>query len=306
MKNKSASTQLLIASLVVALVVSACSSQEPTAAPTAAPTATEAAAIEGTTFTVFQGGYSFTAPLECTVSIEGPSATLSSDSDSLLFSLIGLYDMSEDKDAATILDTMLSSLFSAEQSNLKKSDPISATVEGNEGIAYDFSGKFSASEVEGRAFVVKPSQDRYVFMLGMAMVGEQADLWQTSGKDLFNAILASLVIIPEEELTTADLCPISPDKDYGFLPENPIKVGGGLDSGLMRELAFLDNLLGPNGEEVTYERVGSIESPDSIVDEYKLTVGSQEFTLYLDEYSFGVINAPRGLGCMGAFPISEP
>ena len=60
------------------------------------------------------------------------------------------------------------------------------------------------------------------------------------------------------------------------------------------------------GDSVTYVWVRSVETPDSIVDEYKLTVAGKEMTLYLDQYSFGVINAPRGLGCMGAFPISEP
>ena len=77
-------------------------------------------------------------------------------------------------------------------------------------------------------------------------------------------------------------------------------------SGPLRERAYLDNLLGSNGEPVTYEWVRSVETPDSIVDEYTLTVGEKTITLYLDQYSFGIINAPRGLGCMGAFPIREP
>jgi hypothetical protein len=42
------------------------------------------------------------------------------------------------------------------------------------------------------------------------------------------------------------------------------------------------------------------------VDEYVLTVGTQVYRLFLDIYSYGVINAPQGLGCMGAFPLGEP
>ncbi len=83
-------------------------------------------------------------------------------------------------------------------------------------------------------------------------------------------------------------------------------MGGGLSSGPLRERAYLDNLLTSDGKPITYTWVRSLESPDSIVDEYTLTVNGKEVTLYLDQYSYGVINAPRGFGCMGAFPISEP
>jgi len=189
---------------------------------------------------------------------------------------------------------------------VKKSDPITSTVEGYEGVAYDFSGAFLDHKVEGRALVVKPSEKRYVSIIGMAIVDDQPNLWQTTGKDCFNYLLTRFAILSEEETASAEICPISPDETYGFQVENAIKVGGGLISGPLRERAYLDNLLGPDGSVVTYDRVGTLESPDSIVDEYTVTAGTKVYRLYLDEYSYGVINAPRGLGCMGAFPLAEP
>ncbi len=262
--------------------------------------------VKGSVFEVVQGGYSFEAPAGSDVSITASGALISALDSSLLFSLNGINAMSNEKSDEEILDTLLTSLFSGEQSSYKQSELITSSVEGYEGAAYDFTGKFLGSQVEGRALVIKPEAKRYVSIVAMALVEENPDLWKTTGKDAFNYLLSRYQILPAEALASAELCPISPNANYGFYPDEAVKVGGGLLSGPLRERAYLDNLLGSNGEPVTYEWVRSVETPDSIVDEYTLTVGEKTITLYLDQYSFGIINAPRGLGCMGAFPISEP
>ncbi len=262
--------------------------------------------VKGSVFEVVQGGYSFEAPAGSDVSITASGALISALDSSLLFSLNGINAMSNEKSDEEILDTLLTSLFSGEQSSYKQSELISSSVEGYEGAAYDFTGKFLGSQVEGRALVIKPEAKRYVSIVAMALVEENPDLWKTTGKDAFNYLLSRYQILPAEALASAELCPISPNANYGFYPDEAVKVGGGLLSGPLRERAYLDNLLGSNGDPVTYEWVRSVETPDSIVDEYTLTVGEKTITLYLDQYSFGIINAPRGLGCMGAFPISEP
>ena len=311
MKKISQPVRLLIISLVIIGLLSACAVSTPTTVPS--PTESEPAVstgldleADGSPFIVYQGGYRFEAPLGSDVSIIGPSTTLSAEEDTLLFKLDGLNKMSINRSAQEILDILINTLFSADQSRVKKSEPITSAVEGYEGVAYDFTGTFLNHKVEGRALVIKPAEKRYISIIGMALVDDQPDLWQTTGKDLFNYLLSRYAILPEEQIASAEICPISPDATYGYEVENAIKVGGGLTSGFLREKAYLDNLLGPDGSMVTYERVGSLESPDSIVDEYKLTAGTKEFTLYLDIYSFGVINAPRGMGCMGAFPLGEP
>jgi len=266
--------------LICALIISAC------AAPTAQPTAEtpEMGTLldleaKGSAFEVIQGGYRFEAPYGSDVSIAASGTLISALDSSLLFSLNGINEMSAEKSDEEILETLLKSLFSGEQSSYKKSNIISASLEGYEGAAYDFTGKFLGSQVEGRALVVKPEAKRYVSILGMAIVEENQALWATTGKEAFN---------------------------YGFSPEEAVKVGGGLLSGPLRERAYLDNLLASSGAPISYTWARSVETPDGIVDEYTLTVNGKEVTLYLDQYSYGVINAPRGFGCMGAFPISEP
>lgn len=101
-------------------------------------------------------------------------------------------------------------------------------------------------------------------------------------------------------------CVISIDHTYGYTQENPIKVGGGDFDGPPRERAFLDNLLGPNGERVSYERTGSFSFEDTILDIFDITGLSKQVTLYVDEYSYSEPQAPVGFTCLSVFPLSQP
>jgi hypothetical protein len=101
-------------------------------------------------------------------------------------------------------------------------------------------------------------------------------------------------------------CPISSDSTYGYSEENPIKVGGGAFEGPSREEAYLDNLRGPNGEGLTYERTRSLESGDTILDEYHVAGPGVDEVLYLDEYDFSELQAPAGFTCLGPFPLAAP
>ncbi len=203
MKKISQPTRLFIVSLVIVSLLGACAVTTPTAMPS--PTETEPAALteldleaDGSPFIVYQGGYRFEAPLGSDVSIIGPSTTLSAEGDALLFKLDGLNKMSIIRTAQEILDILINTLFSSDQSRVNKSDPITSAVEGYEGVAYDFTGTFLNHKVEGRALVVKPSENRYISIIGMAIVDDQPNLWQTTGKDFFNYLLSHYAILPEE------------------------------------------------------------------------------------------------------------
>lgn len=106
---------------------------------------------------------------------------------------------------------------------------------------------------------------------------------------------------------------LATDPTYGYNLDNPIRVGGlSLDefnfSGLDRETVFFDNLRGPNGEPVSYERSGSLSSGDTILDVFLLTSSgfSDTRTLYIDAYNFQELFAPVGFTCAGRFTISAP
>lgn len=87
--------------------------------------------------------------------------------------------------------------------------------------------------------------------------------------------------------------------------ENPIRVGGDFFTGVARERAYLDNLRGPNGEKLTYERHGSTPGIDSILDIYEIYGLAKQIILYVDLYKYEELMAPAGLTCAGPF-ISAP
>ncbi len=72
---------------------------------------------------------------------------------------------------------------------------------------------------------------------------------------LIGAIGAALDSVKPEPRTAADS--LREAKAYGYAAENPLRVGGGRQSGVGNQHAFLRSLRGPGGEAVSYFRVGS-------------------------------------------------
>lgn len=99
-----------------------------------------------------------------------------------------------------------------------------------------------------------------------------------------------------------------PDSTYGFSQDNPIKVGGiekGFGVGPQREHDYLGRLRGPNGERVTFARLGSccpFKSPRApientgLLDSYEVSYPglSAPVTLYLNFYDQDTLKAPVG------------
>lgn len=99
----------------------------------------------------------------------------------------------------------------------------------------------------------------------------------------------------------------SDDKSYGYDQSNPIKVGGVKESsGPMNERRFLNGLLGPNGEELSYKRSGSccsFKTPNGLfngtglLDAYEVSLkgSSDKLTIYINMYDKGELKVPVGL-----------
>jgi hypothetical protein len=72
---------------------------------------------------------------------------------------------------------------------------------------------------------------------------------------------------------------------YGYTPEDPIRVGGGVRG----QHEYLQRLRSPQGQQVRYERRGSCSCPppaEGLLDMYEVTYdGLQKpVTIYLDMY----------------------
>jgi hypothetical protein len=98
---------------------------------------------------------------------------------------------------------------------------------------------------------------------------------------------------------------ISTDPTYGFTEKNPIHVGGVKESmGPSNQRRFLDALLGPNGQELTYVRRGSCchfktengLMGGGLLDMYEIKWKGLEkpVVLYLNLYDYGPLKAPVG------------
>ena len=95
----------------------------------------------------------------------------------------------------------------------------------------------------------------------------------------------------------------STDSTYGLTEKNPIKVGGG-EGGPISERKYLNSLSGPNGETVTFDRIGSCcffkskSSPmgGGLLDKYSVTYKGKKdaVVLYLNMYEKGKLMAPVG------------
>jgi hypothetical protein len=104
---------------------------------------------------------------------------------------------------------------------------------------------------------------------------------------------------------TYRLTGISEDDTYGYSQNNAIRVGTSNSiEGPSSERKYLNALLGPNGEAVSYNRRGSccqVKSDNGIMgyatlDIYEIKYNDQHqpIKLYLNMYDPGVLKAPKG------------
>jgi hypothetical protein len=103
---------------------------------------------------------------------------------------------------------------------------------------------------------------------------------------------------------TFKLTEVSTDATYGYSEKNAIQVGGS-GSGPVNEQRYLNALLGPNGEHVNYNRLGSccsVKSAKAVfgnrvpLDKYELTYEGLEksIILYINMYDYSPLKAPKG------------
>ncbi len=128
-------------------------------------------------------------------------------------------------------------------------------------------------------------------------------LFLTIGMMLISACKSSKGTSGTSNKNSTSVTTVSTDKTYGFTQENPIKVGG-TGSGPANERKYLDALAGPNGESISYVRVGSccsFKTPNGLMgagflDRYEVTWSGQASPvyLYLNMYDKDELKAPVG------------
>jgi len=251
------------------------------------------------------GGFLFQAVSGFRAEIQASQATLRNPDVSISITLAGAPAEGDTQSLQSTLDNFLNNV-AKDASNFKASESYPVTVGGAEGLAVDISGELFGDEITGKIVVVSPENEQFFFAFGFATNGPAGNHWEDEGSPAFEAVLSSIQFFEPVSDVNADSCPISEDETYGYTEANPIRVGGGDFDGPPRERAYLDNLRGPNGEPISYSRLNSFESGDTILDRYEITVLEESVTLYLDEYNYTEPQAPIGFTCAGEFPLMAP
>ena len=254
----------------------------------------------GETHVINEGGFSVRVPISYASQIGERQVFISSLDGSLAISFASVDSTSSGEE---IIDEYLNALASKSDGEFKKTPAEPVTVDGVEGQAFDLTGALAGSPLQGKTFIIPLGSNRSFFAFGISNISEDENAWKEHGGKVFEAVIASIEFMEPENTSS---CPIATDMTYGYSMENAIRVGDGGDffGGPARERAYLDNLRGPNGEPISYERTGSLNLEDTILDEYVITGLGNPVTLYLDIYKFEELKAPAGFTCAGSFDLS--
>lgn len=99
---------------------------------------------------------------------------------------------------------------------------------------------------------------------------------------------------------------VASDEKYAYTPESPVPVGGGFSKGSKNTYRFLNALLGPEGQKVHYQRIGTcceFETSNSPfgdtalleVFEIDFEGAKERIRLYFNWYDPGEVLIPVGL-----------
>lgn len=274
----------------------------PTSTPEAIPTQVEDPFGEKRV-TIPGGGFSIKRPASGKFEYYYDKVVVSDESDGLIIQIAGVPFYTLDPQHEKVVDEYLEALTRSTKGNLVKENEVRILVDEYSGYSYDVTGEMFSSPITGKAFIVFPNEGQYVFGFGSMMVDHPEKSWDDIGGPVFNELIQSLKIVDTSKLPD---CTTSTDLTYGFTKENPVKVGGKIFWGPSREATYFENLLGPNGEYLDYERVGSIDFDGIVLDTFEITGIDKTVLIYIDEYSYAELYAPAGFSCKGPFLLEKP
>jgi hypothetical protein len=290
--------------VICMIALSACAAPALEQTPAAAATAQPALTL-GERQSVEAGGYSLQVPEGFEVQIRNSQATISNKDETILVSIAVAPRKDDSQTAESVLSGFLANV-EKDINDLEAGDPYAVTVGKLDGLAANITGTLFEVRNSGRATVVDSGQPGFFIAMALVVDGEEGKHWESEGSRVFEAVMNSIEFFKPVGASTTGTCTVSEDPTYGYSEENPIKVGGDSFDGPPRERAYLDNLAGPNGEKISYERMGSKDFADTILDTYVITGLSEDVTLYLDQYSYTEPQAPVGFACLSAFPLTPP
>lgn len=284
---------------------SATATLTPSRTPT--PTATR---IDGSVYENTDGGFSFVAPDDCVVSPHESSTWIGNQDIETIVIILSMSIDAQSPQATDAMFAVLNSLFKEGKGEYQIGAHSQMTTNGMPAESYEILGSILKTGITGQAVLIDAAPNHTLFLFGYSRTDRDETRWRNDGRSMFNTIMESVRVEGAQQPSSGESCTVSNDDTYGYTRENPIRIGGDAFGGPARERIYLDNLRGAKGESFTYERTGSMEFNDTILDKFTISGLGKEIVLYIDEYSYSPLQAPVGFTCASPlFPfnnIEEP
>ena len=160
----------------------------PTLTPTPLPLVAlgEAQVVDG-------GGFSFRPPVGYDIDLHPGHVGVADASGQIIMSLTGDTTNPRGLSAQEIADTFLAGMFEAAGGAYTPVTTRTVVISGVAGLAYDLSGTYSGAPVRGRAVIVMPNAQHYLFGLGLANLTRDPQRWASQGSRLFDALIETIV-----------------------------------------------------------------------------------------------------------------
>ena len=251
---------------------------------------------------VGMGGYAFESIPGYMVEANVTQARASDPTGRILITLNG----SSMQQAEPIESVLISfeEVMTASFLDLEVTQPAPIFIQGYEGLSVDIQGKLSTKDFTGRVIIVSPSTRNYFMAQAIGFQIDGVDSWLADGDENFEAIISSIQFFEP----TDSACMIASSDDYGYNPDNPIQVWEGSETYPDVQEAYLDNLRGPNFENVSYRLLRSPDSQYGKLQVYELNHLGLNFPvqLYLGNSSYQFPRAPKGFKCPEPFSLPIP
>ena len=268
--------------------------QTNTPAPTLSPTPIPPVELEmGELETIDHGGFSFRKIENYSYTYRPGSVTLANNEDMIVITLGGGFESENVSADDAILE--LTELYSRLIEKLVWSETYPIEILGYQGLTLDLEGVLLDEDMVGKVIYVQPYNQTFFAIVAVS----PEEIWSSVGEVALNLLIDDLKIFQPTPME--NFCPISTDPAYGYSKQKPIGVAtGDILEGPSLERAYLDMLLGPNGQEIEYIRTGSSYEGDTILDEYEITYENPSTTviLYLNMYSLDPYQVPQGFICV--------
>jgi len=139
---------------------------------------------------IFEGGFSFKAPIGYESVYQPNQATLTSEDEDTVFSLLGGKIEREDELQADFEQFI--ELISLSLIELNTDESYQYTVGGLPGLAAEVTGLYGEIPITGRILIVAPAEDQLFYALAISPDISNGEGWEPEGRQAFEAVIRTV------------------------------------------------------------------------------------------------------------------